>query len=88
MKAPTNQTAEVLYELLQFPITRRSIMSDCGILNVTARIADLRLRHNLSIICTKIQTKNKHNRAITYGCWSLENKKVAKEVYDKINCKK
>jgi hypothetical protein len=86
MKAPTNQTAEVLYELVKYgEITRRSIMSDCGILNLTARIADLRLRHGLSIICTKIQTKNKHNRAITYGCWSLENKKVAKEVYEKIN---
>jgi hypothetical protein len=86
MKEPTNQTAEVLYELLTSKnITRQFIMIHCGILNGTARIADLRLRHGLSIICTKIQTKNKHNRAITYGCWSLENKKLAKEVYEKIN---
>jgi hypothetical protein len=86
MKKPKTQLAEVLYELIKNKtINRRSILLDCGILNVTARIADLRLRHNLSIICTKIQTKNKHNRAITYGCWSLENKKLAKEVYKIIN---
>jgi len=86
MKAPRNQTAEVLFELLKNEsINRRSILLECGILNVTARIADLRLRHNLQITCYKIHTKNKHNRLITYGSWSLENKKQGKETYLKIN---
>lgn len=86
MKAPKNQTAEVLYELLNSKaITRRTIMIECGILNVCARITDLRLKHNVPITCNYIQTKNKHNRTVRYGSWSLENKKQAKEVYLKIN---
>ena len=86
MKAPKNQTAEVLFELLNNKaITRRTIMIECGILNVCARITDLRLKHNVPITCNYIQTKNKHNRIVRYGSWSLENKKQAKEVYLKIN---
>ena len=86
MKKPKNQTAEVLFELLtNKSFTRRSILIDCGILNVCARITDLRKKHNLSIICTKIITKNKHNRTINYGRWTLENKSQAEEVYQKIN---
>jgi len=86
MNAPKNQVAEVLYELItEQSITRMSIMKGTGILNLTARIADLRIRHGLNVICDKVNTKNKHGRPISYGSWRLLNKKIAISKYDKIN---
>jgi hypothetical protein len=86
MDKPKNQTAEVLYELMtnEF-ITRKSIMNDTGILNLTARIADLRIRHNLTVDCKKVLATNKHGRGISYGKWSTPNIELAVEVYEKIN---
>lgn len=43
LQPPKNQTAEVLYELLTNAcINRRDILINTGILNVTARISDIR----------------------------------------------
>ncbi|NJL75298.1 MAG: hypothetical protein HC892_09970 [Saprospiraceae bacterium] len=88
MKSPKTQTAEVLYELLtNKSITRASIMTDTGILNLTARIADLRLRAHISIDCAYVNVLNKHGRKVRYGKWSINPSDIdyAKEAYLKIN---
>jgi hypothetical protein len=87
MRNPKNQLAEVLYLLLtQKSITVKSAMNDIGILNLSARISDLRIKHNLIIECRKINTKNKFGRDINYGKFLLITKKsIANKVYNKIN---
>lgn len=86
MDAPLNQTAEVLQGLINNLFIDRDTLKD--VKNVTARIADLRIRHNLDVTCVKINTKNKHGRPITFGRWMLHNKIIALEIYTKINKKK
>ncbi len=61
-------------------------MNDIGILNLSARISDLRLKHNLIIECRKINTKNKFGRDISYGNFFLITKKsISNKVYNNIN---
>jgi hypothetical protein len=85
MKKPNNQTAEVLYELIRkSSVTRKSIMIQTGILNLPARVLDLR-RKGIDINCLKIETKNKHGRNISYGKWMLVDKKSARTIYSTIN---
>lgn len=87
MKTPKNQLAEVLFLMLsQKSITVKSAMNDIGIINLSARIADLRLKHNLVIECRKINTKNKFGRNISYGQFFLTTKKtIANKIYSNIN---
>jgi hypothetical protein len=89
MKAPNNQTAEVLSQLLLYKqgITRMQFLRNTGILNVTARIANLRNKYGLTIHCKKISTQNKYGRSIKYGQWILEPNERGKaiEIYKKIN---
>lgn len=91
MGNPKNQTSEVLYELINNgPISRADIFKTTGILNLTARIADLRIRHGLNIVCEKVNTKNKFSRPISYGIWSIKHQTElakAREVYNQINTK-
>jgi hypothetical protein len=83
---PKNQLAEVLYELLtNNKITFKSVFFATGIINMGARISDLRLDYALIIPCTWIKTENKFGRSIRYGSWSLENKELGIEVYNRIN---
>ena len=84
---PKNQTAEVLYLLLtQKSINRLTALKDVGVLNLTARISNLRINYDLLVNCNKIETSNKFGRAIKYGEWSLKtSKSKALIVYDKIN---
>lgn len=78
---PTNQTAEVFYMLLtEKSINRASCMKDTYILNVTARIANLRNKHNINVICTKIKTTNKFGRDINYGQWHINSKGRRREL--------
>ena len=72
LSKPKSQLAEVLYELLRGPITRMSIMRDTGILNLTARIAELRLDYFIKIDCERVKTLNKHKRKINYGKWTID----------------
>ena len=75
MKKPNNQTAEVLFELIKNDqMTRSDFFKQTGILNVTARIANLRNIHGINVVCKKIETTNKHGRNISYGSWSLKDK--------------
>lgn len=87
MKQPTNQTAEVLYELLtaKHRLSFSDIYARTGIINLTARISNLR-RAGLNVFCLEIKTKNKHGRLVSYGTWSVSGeRKKAREVYQKIN---
>lgn len=85
LQPPKNQTAEVLYELLtNGPINRRDILINTGILNVTARISDIR-KHGINVKCEMIKTKNKHNRSISFGKWSIDKNISVVDVYNKIN---
>lgn len=84
---PKKQKCEVLYELLNCDRAgRRYIMTMTGILNVPARILDLR-RDGVNIICEKVETTNKHGRKISYGEWHIpkEDKPIAIEIYKNIN---
>ena len=75
LKPPKNQKAEVLYELLtQEKITFKSVFLKTGIVEINARISDLRLDYGLIIPCNWIKTINKHNRKIRYGSWKLMDK--------------
>ena len=83
-----NQVAEVLYELLtKKKINRRDVMNETGILNLSARIGDLRIKHNLTVKLEQVKTKNKHGRRVVYGNWLIpdDEKEKALEVYNNIN---
>lgn len=83
---PKKQISEVLYELITRPsINRKYMFNETGILNVTARIANLRNIWGLDIVCTKIDAINKHGRKIQYGEWSLSHKDEAIIIYNQIN---
>jgi hypothetical protein len=83
---PTNQLAEILAELLLLKtITRKSAMQ-LGVLNLTARISQLRTQYNIDVVCVSISTKNKFGRPITYGKWHVANVDYAFTQYvNKIN---
>lgn len=86
---PVTQKAEVLYELLtQDSITRMYMFQVTGILNLTARIANLRINDDLDIVCENVDIRNKHGRIVTYGKWNLPDKEKGFEVYQKINTKR
>lgn len=85
---PRNQTAEVLFELLRRDsVTHREIIVETGVLSPTARITELRQDYGLQIPCTSLKTRNKHNRAISYGSWSLakDERDLALTVYRTVN---
>jgi len=78
---PTSQTQEVLHELItRKTVSRAQFFKFCGILNVTARIADLR-KLGLEIRCEEIPVPNKFKRVVKYGNWSLANIETATELY-------
>lgn len=83
---PESQIQEVLYELInRLYIDRRTMMLSAGILNLTARITNLRnqgLRNN--IITKEIETINKYGRKISFAQYSLVDKKQAREFYLKL----
>lgn len=78
---PESQLQEVLYELInRLYIDRKTMMLSCDILNLTARIANLR-RKGVKIIANEVKGVNKYGREITFAKWSLDNKIQAREVY-------
>jgi hypothetical protein len=86
LKKPTNQLAEVLYLLLKNKsVTRRSALLDTGILNVPARIMDLRNIHHIPIVLTRVAAVNKFGRGVNYGSWSILNKANLEDKYNAIN---
>ncbi len=86
LKKPVNQMAEVLYLLIKNKsVTRRSALLDTGILNVPARIMDLRNIHHIPIVLTRVSAVNKFGRGINYGSWSILNKANLEDKYKAIN---
>lgn len=89
MNAPVNQTAEVLFEILNNDsVSRKDILISTGVLNPTARIADLRIRYGVVITCENIKVRNKFSRLVKFGMWSIqgkENIEKAHDVYNQIN---
>ena len=84
LKSPDSQLTEVLFCLLDRKmITFMQMFLDSGIINLTARISDLR-KLNLEIPCTLIKTTNKFGRNITYGSWKLTNKEKGIEIYNEL----
>jgi hypothetical protein len=86
MKKPTNQIAEVLYELMHKPMSHRQFVINNGILCVTAKIANLRAM-GFEIPCREMAAKNKYGRRISYGVWTLtdNDRDLAATMYGRIN---
>ncbi len=87
LSKPTNQTAEILYELLHAKkrLSFFDLYFTTRAINLGQRIADLR-RNGLLVPCLRMETKNKHGRPVKYGTWSIAGEKEkALEVYQKIN---
>jgi hypothetical protein len=87
LKNPLNQTAEILYELLnsKVPLSFSELHYRTGVINLGQRISDLR-RLGLQVFCKELETKNKHGRNISYGTWSVAGEETkALEIYNRIN---
>jgi len=87
LSKPLNQTAEVLYELLNSKrrIGFSEIYAATHAINLGQRLANLR-RNGLLIPCLRIEAHNKHGRKIKYGTWSVAGEeKKALEIYKRIN---
>ncbi len=85
MKQPQSQLQEVLYFLLtRKTISCRQMMFDTYILNLSARLSDLKLDHGIEIKMTKTHRTNKFDRKISYGTWGLVDREHALEVYKKL----
>jgi hypothetical protein len=80
---PNSQLQEVFRELLLNDfISVRQMMADTGILNIKARISELR-RIGLPIATDMVSVTNKYGRSARFGQWHLkpEAKQKAKEIY-------
>jgi hypothetical protein len=85
LKSPLTQLQEVLYELLsKESISVKQMMADTGILNIKARISDLRLKYNLSIDTEMVKVQNKYGRKVSFGQWRLTDKETALLTYKKL----
>lgn len=88
LQRPKTQKAEILFELLNHnSINHQDIFNHTGILSPTARISDLRTKHQLNIKMENVKTKNKHGRNVRFGRWSIptEEREKAIQVYLEIN---
>lgn len=78
---PKNQVMEVLNYLINKGIaTTRDIQRDCYVLNVTAKISELR-KLGVQIICDEIKGKNKFGREITFGSFKILNLAESTKIY-------
>lgn len=83
---PTNQTAEILFELLnKNTATRTELMEMTGCLNITAIISRLRLDHEIEVKCNFKETINKHGRPVKFGIYNLVDKNDGLKKYNTIN---
>jgi hypothetical protein len=78
---PKNQVMEVLYYLIHHNgATTRDIQRDCYVLNVTAKISELR-KIGVQIVCDELKAKNKFGREITFGTFKILNLADSKNIY-------
>jgi hypothetical protein len=83
---PTNQKAEILFELInKNSSTRSELMEMTGCLNITAIISKLRLDHEIEIKCNFKDVLNKHGRPVKFGVYNLIDKGDALQKYNTIN---
>lgn len=69
---PTTQLQKVLYELLvRDKITQLELVKKYFILNVTARISDLRNDYGIYVRCEKKTIKNKFKRSVNIGLYYI-----------------
>lgn len=86
LEKPLNQTAEVLYELInKNSASRIELMEMTGCLNITAVISRLRLNHEILVNCDFRNVINKFGRPVKYGIYTIKNKSFAIEKYKEIN---
>lgn len=82
---PKNQVMEVLYYLIEkasigMAASTRDIQRDCYVLNVTAKISELR-KLGVQILCDSVKHKNKFGREITFGAFKILNLQESKTIY-------
>lgn len=83
---PTNQRAEILFELLnKNTASRTELMEMTGCLNITAIISRLRLDHEIEVKCNFKETINKHGRPVRFGIYNLVDKNDGLKKYNTIN---
>ena len=85
LNPPQTQTQEVLFFLIErINIDRRQMMLSCSVLNLPDQIMRLRTRYGLKITLTEVKTVNKFGREVSFGKYSIEDKKDASDVYRKM----
>ena len=85
LKKPNSQISEVLYYLLtRQSISVRQILFEAYILNLSARLSELRHQHNIGLKMIKTHRTNKFKRPVSYGTWRLTDKVHALETYKKL----
>ena len=85
LKTPNSQLSETLYFLLKRNmINVKQMMFDTGIINLSARLSDLKLEHNLPIELNKVKTTNKFGRKIEFGNWVLTDKEKGLATYNEL----
>lgn len=85
---PENQIQEVLYYLIKrISIDRRQMILSAGVLNLPDNIMKLRREHGLTIDLKMIEVTNKFERKVSYGQYTLLNKKEAAAIYKKMQDK-
>jgi hypothetical protein len=78
---PKNQVMEVLYYLIHHHgATTRDIQRDCYVLNVTAKISEVR-KLGVQVLCDERKAKNKFGREITFGSFKILNLAESKKIY-------
>jgi len=76
---------KVLYYLLKSEsINYNDFHAKTKMINLSARIADLRNDHFLDIPCTTVKYKNEFGKSKSYGSWKLINKDKGIELYKKL----
>jgi hypothetical protein len=83
MTKPKTQIAEVLHLLLSQDMTSLDIIMN-GVLNPTAKISQLRAK-GVNILCNDVKHKNKFGRQMTYGRFTILNRREAAKIYNQIN---
>jgi hypothetical protein len=84
---PINQQMEVLaYLLAKDNATTKDIQRDCHVLNVTAKISELR-KYGVNISCSQVKAKNKYGRQINFGMYKICNLAESKIIYKRKNKK-
>lgn len=83
---PTNQKAEILFELLnKSQASRTELMEMTGCLNITAIVSKLRLDHEIEVKCNFKEKFNKHGRPVRFVIYNLVDKMDGLKKYNTIN---